>query len=128
MSKHLISGSEFIPVVLVHFSHNKDFKRHRKFNSRKCSTVMTIEDIFISSDLQISVKSKIKNKNLRQFPTENISLLKAPIPTFKNFCKNTQDAFLIYISSQLNAFDRVSVIIFPIFPLYQIPCRDFVFI
>lgn len=89
--KYLIHGPEIVSAALLPIgqlseeaqeARNKDFKRYREHNSRKCSRVKTNEDVFnlflISSDPLISSKRKIKRKNLRQLPTEVISMLKAP--------------------------------------------------
>ena len=89
--KYLIHGPEIISAALLPIgqlseeaqeARNKDFKRFREHNSRKCSRVMTNEDVFnffmISSDPLITSKRKIKKKNWQLLPTEVVDMLKPP--------------------------------------------------
>lgn len=90
--KYLIHGPEIISSALLPIgqlseeaqeARNKDFKRYREHNSRKCSREKTNQDIFnyflISSDPLITSKRKIQKRKLQDLPKEAIAMLQAPI-------------------------------------------------
>lgn len=90
LHKYLIHGPEImssLPMPIGQLTEeaqearNKDFKRYREHNSRKCSRQKSIMDIFnfflLSSDPKISSK-QTPRKKAQYLPNEAIALLKAP--------------------------------------------------
>lgn len=105
MHKFLIHGPEIIssaPLPIGQLSEeaqearNKDFKKYREHNSRKCSRSKTNEDIFrfffISSDPVVTSKRKIRRKKVEYFPSEALQLLKAPSDNAEDSDSEASDA------------------------------------
>jgi len=91
MHKFFIHGPEIIESALLPIgqlteeaqeARNKDFKRYREYNSRKCSREKTNLDILnlflLSSDPVISSKRKLLKKKTQSMPIEALALLKSP--------------------------------------------------
>lgn len=91
LHKYFIHGPEIISSALLPIgqlteeaqeARNKDFKKYREHNSRKCSRLKTNTDIFnlflLSSDPVISSKRKLHTKKLQNLPKEAVDLLKPP--------------------------------------------------
>lgn len=73
---------------------NKDFKRYREHNARKCSREKTNADIFnfflLSSDPVITSKRKLQDKK-PHLPKEALDLLKSP-EIYEDNCKPMSDS------------------------------------
>lgn len=93
MHKYLIHGPEIISCALLPIgqlseeaqeARNKDFKRYREHNSRKCNRSKSNTDIFnlflVSSDPVITSKRKIKKNKHENIPVEALQLLKVSFP------------------------------------------------
>lgn len=76
---------------------NRDIKRIRQYNSRKCSRKATMSDLFnrllISSDPCISSQQVLPKSKIKTMPTEVMTLLKVPeVPNYSQYadsCINT---------------------------------------
>ena len=91
MHKYLIHGPEIISSALLPIGQlreeaqeagNKNFKRYREHNSRKCGRLQTNEDtlhsLLINSDPLITQNRNIKRKKIEYLPKEVIAMLKPP--------------------------------------------------
>lgn len=89
--KFLIHGPEVVESALLPIGQlteeaqeacNKDFKRYREHNSRKCSRESSNRDVlnrfFLTSDPVITSKRDLPKKNFRQLTKEVSELLKPP--------------------------------------------------
>jgi len=105
MHKFFIHGPEIIESALLPIgqlteeaqeARNKDFKRYREHNSRKCSREKTNLDILnlflLSSDPVISSKRKLLKKKTQSMPIEALALLKSPdVRVSLQYAKDTDD-------------------------------------
>lgn len=105
MHKFFIHGPEIIVSALLPIgptteeaqeARNKDFKRYREHNFRKCSREKTNLDILnlflLSSDPVISSKRKLLKKKTQSMPIEALALLKLPdVLVSLQYAKDTDD-------------------------------------
>lgn len=102
MHKYLIHGPQIISAALLPIgqlseeaqeARNKDFKKYREHNSRKCSREKTNQDSFnfflISSDPLITSKRKLKKRKLEHLPKEALAMLQAPIVQSDTKCNES---------------------------------------
>jgi len=105
MHKFFIHGPEIIESALLPIgllteeaqeARNKDFKRYREHNSRKCCREKTNLDILnlflLSSDPVISSKRKLMKKKTQSMPIEALALLKSPdVRVSLQYAKDSDD-------------------------------------
>lgn len=91
LHKYFIHGPEIISSALLPIgqlteeaqeARNKDFKKYREHNARKCSRKKANTDIFnfflVTSDPVITSKHKLQKKKIQHLPSEVLDLLKDP--------------------------------------------------
>lgn len=91
LHKYFIHGPEIISSALLPIGQlteeaqeacNKDFKRYREHNSRKCSREKCNEDVFnfflLSSDPLLSSKRTLPKKKIQHLPKQALEFLKCP--------------------------------------------------